>query len=223
MAKFKVQNRAVVGKKVKSLRKQGLVPAAMFGPKFPSQNVAVAEVEFTKLFAQVGSSKLVDIEMEDGSDEKVLIKEVQYNPVTDETLHINMYVIDRNTPISAEIPVVITGMSPAVDMGLGFLVESLDSVHIRCLPANLPAQFEVNVDSLVEVGNSIAVADLKLPEGVELDSSVDHTTAIVYVSGAQKLEELDETPAEGEAVEGEEGAEGEAAATEGESKEEEKE
>jgi large subunit ribosomal protein L25 len=139
------------------------------------------------------------------------------NPVTDEVLHISFYVTDKNTEITSEVPVELTGLAPAQDMGIGFVIQSLNEIHVRCLPANLPDHFEVDVTGLANIGDSILVGDLKLPEGVELDSDMDPTTAIVSVVGAQKIEEeateaAPELDADGNPIvkaEGEEGAEGE--------------
>jgi large subunit ribosomal protein L25 len=115
-----------------------------------------------------------------------------------------MYVIDQQSEITAEIPVEIVGKSPAEDLGLGFVVHTLDTVSIRCLPANLPAQFEVDITQLAQVGDGITVGDLAVTfaEGVELDSKMDPTATIVSVVGAQK-QEVEETVAVSE-----EGAEG---------------
>jgi len=227
MQKLKIVPREVVGKKVKSIRKLGLVPAALYGPKFASRNMAVEVIPFKKVFKEAGYSNLIEATVEGEGDEKLLLKEVQMNPVTDEVLHISFYVTDKNTEITSEVPVDLVGLAPAQDMGVGFVIQSLNEIHVRCLPANLPDHFEVDVTVLVNIGDTILVSDLKLPEGVELDSDMDPNTAIVSVVGAQKIEEevvevAPELDADGNPIvkpEGEEGAEG--AAEGGEDKEEE--
>lgn len=221
-----IQPREVTGKQVKNLRAEGSVPASLYGPKYPAKNFAVNAKEFRAVFAEAGYSNFVNTEV-DGDKERLLVKEVQKNPVTDEFLHVSFYVVDRNTKITAEVPVVITGLAPAQDSGEGFVVPALDAITIHCLPDELPSEFSVDISNLVNVGDSITVADIKLPEGVELDSSIDETTAVVYISGMQKIEE--EAPAveldeEGNPIvpEGEEGAEGaaEGEGAEGEEKSE---
>ncbi len=199
--KIKVEPRKIKGKKVKNLRKSGRIPVSLYGPKFPAQDYSVESKEFQVAFAESGFSSLLDTELADGK-EKLLVKEVQKNPVTDEIFHVSFYVVDRNTEITAEIPLELVGKSPAEDTGVGFVVQGLNTLTVRCLPANLVSQIELSVAELSEVGDSITVSDLKLPKGLELDSSVDATTSIVYVSGMQK-EEVEEVE-EAEPVAGEE-------------------
>ncbi|MCA9379157.1 50S ribosomal protein L25 [Candidatus Dojkabacteria bacterium] len=213
-AKLNVQPREISGKQVKQVRKQGMVPAALYGPKYESANFAVDEKEFRKIFQNAGYSQLIDADV-NGETEKLLVKEVQIHPVTDEILHASLYVVDKNTPITAEVPVELVGLAPAQDLGVGFVVPALDNITIHCLPSKLISKIEVDITGLAEVGQSISISDLTLPEGVELDSSMDETTSVAYVAGDQKIIEEEEVAPEGE--EGEEGAEGEAGA-EGEEK-----
>lgn len=219
-AKLNVQPREMTGKQVKQVRKQGMIPVALYGPKYESANFAVAEKEFRKTFHTAGYSQLIDADV-NGDAEKLLVKEVQIHPVTDEILHASLYVIDKNTPITAEVPVELVGLAPVQDLGLGFVVPALDTITIHCLPSKLISKIEVDITAMAEVGQSISISDLKLPEGVELDSSMDITTSVAYVAGDQKIEEEETVVAEGaEGVEGEEGAEGEVKSEEGEKAEE---
>ncbi len=222
MQKLNIVPREVVGKQVKNLRKQGMVPASLYGPKYASRNMAVELLSFKKVFKDAGYSNLIEAAVEGGDEEKLLLKEVQINPVTDEVLHISFYVTDKNTEITSEVPIELVGKAPAEDMAVGFVIQSLDEIIVRCLPANLPDHFEVTQEKLINIGDSVSVRDLKLPEGVELDSSMNPDDVIVSVVGAQKEEVVAEAApaldAEGNPVEAAEGAEAEAA--EGEEKEE---
>ncbi len=227
MQKLNIVPREITGKQVKNLRKQGIVPASLYGPKFASKNMSVEVIPFRRVFKEAGYSNLIEATVEGAEDEKLLLKEVQMNPVTDEILHISFYVTDKNTEISSEVPVELVGLAPSEDLGLGFVIQSLDNIHVRCLPANLPDHIEVSKESLKDIGDSITVGDLKLPAGVELDSDMDPNTAIVSVVGAQKIEEVavevaPELDADGNPIVPAEGAEGEAAAEgeEGEKKSE---
>ena len=226
MQKLNIVPREVVGKKVKSLRKQGMVPASLYGPKYASQNMAVEAVSFKRVFKDAGYSNLIEADVEGGEAEKLLLKEVQKNPVTDEVLHVSFYVTDKNTEITSEVPVDIVCKSKAEDLGTGFIINSTDSVIVNCLPANLPDHFEVDISNLENIGDTITIGDLKLPAGVELDSSMDKDTPIVSVVGAQKEEVIAEVVAPTLDADGNpivvEGAEGEAKEGEDEDKEEKK-
>lgn len=184
-----VKPREVVGKKVKRLRKQAQVPVAMYGPKFAAGNFVANAKELKEVFAEAGYSNFVTVSVEGADQERTLVKEIQQHPVTDEILHASLYVIDKQTDITASVPVVIVGKAPIEDTGEGFVVPSLDSIAVRCLPDKLMSEIQVDVSKLANIGDAITVGDIQLPEGVALDSSMDATTAVVFVSGIQKVEE----------------------------------
>lgn len=208
--KLEAQKREVSGKKVKLLRAKEIVPASVYGPKKPSTNIQVDKKAFLKLFKTVGFNRFFDLEVEGGKTSKVLVKEIQKNPVTDRLYSVNFYQVDEDTKITVEVPVHFIGESPAVKQNLGFLITQMDSVALHCFPKDLPSELVVDIEKLENPGDAITVGDIQLAENVDLDSSMDKTTAIVYIGTAQKEEVVEEVvPAEGEAT-----AEGAAAAPE---------
>lgn len=209
MTKMIAVTREVTGKKSKNLRKAGLIPAAAYGPSQDSISLQVDAKEFAKAYKAVGHSRLVDVDL-NGKQVKGLIKEVQVHPVTRQFVHASLYVVDMEQEIEAEVPVEIIGLAPAVKNNLGFLEVPLNSIDVKCLPAKLPAKLEVNVEKLEQVGDAVTAADLNLEEGVQLLID-DLKTKLAFIAAPQKIEE--ETPAA--TAETVEGAEGEAAATEG--------
>lgn len=197
--------RDISGKQVKQFRTQDLVPAVMYGPKFESTNVNVAVADMRELYRTVGYSNMFDIEVDGKKSEKALLKEIQIHPTKDEFIHVSFYVIDPESKISADIPLVFEGVSPAEDQGIGFVVTPLTEITVRCLPKDLPSELKVDLTSLVDSGDTISVGDIQLPEGVELGSAMDETSAVAAIATAQKMEEIEE---------GAEGGEGEADGTE---------
>ena len=107
---LKSQKREVVGKGVKNLRKQNLIPASVYGPKQPTINLALDKKEFKALFKEVGFTKLFDLEMPDGKAEKVLLKDVQYDYLGAEILHVSIYKVDMEQKIATFLPVSFTGL-----------------------------------------------------------------------------------------------------------------
>ncbi|GAB4283928.1 MAG: hypothetical protein Kow0081_0800 [Candidatus Dojkabacteria bacterium] len=208
--KLKAQERSLTGKKVKHLRKSAKVPGSVYGPGREPQNIQVDEKELKTLFNKVGYSKFVDLEIEGGKAVKVLIKEINFHPIKDNIVDVSLYAVDESRKLTAEVPVEITGESPAVKQKLGFLVQQLESIKVHCLPKDLPNTFEISASKLETAADTILVSDIQLPDGVELDSSMDPNSAIVYIATAQK--EIVDEEAEGLEVgenEEEEGAEGE--------------
>lgn len=220
--KIKVQKRSHVGRKVKNLFEENLIPAVVYGPKRKSLNIQIPRKEVNWIYEHAGHSKLIDMEIE-GEDKatKVLIREAQFDPVTDRMKHISFFELDMTKPITTDIPLVTKGESKAVKENIGFLVTPMETLLVRCLPENLPPFFEIDISSLNEIGDSILVSDLSIPEGVELDSEVSENASIAYIAPPQKeiIEEepeVEEEEGEEEKEEGEEEGEGE----EGEAEEE---
>jgi large subunit ribosomal protein L25 len=142
-----------------------------------------------------------------------LIKEAQYHPVKHRLEHVVFQAIRRDEKVEAEVPILLEGDPPALQAGLQVL-HHLDQVQVSALPANLPDELVVDATVLAEIGDKIAVGDLKVPEGVEILTDADQSIAAVVEPKEQVTEEPE--PAEGEeAAEGEEGAEAEAAEGEG--------
>jgi len=137
---------------------------------------------------------------------KVLLKEVQINPVTDEILHVSLYEVDMKTTISADVPLEVTGESPAVKNNIGLLVVPVSTVSIICLPADLPSKLSVDVSKLNEIGDSVLVSTIKLPDRVELDSDIASNLSLAYISAPQKV--IEEEEVETDLEEGEEEEEG---------------
>ena len=140
---------------------------------------------------------------------KTLVKELDINPITDEINHVALFRIDESVPMVFTIPFNIIGISPAVKNNLGVLVNTLDSIEVRCKLADLKPFIEIDISKLENVGQTINVDDITLPKGMSLINDEQAKATIVTITEIQKVEEVVVTPAEGEEVEGEESAEGE--------------
>src|SRR3990172_6886119 len=220
---LKVERRAVTGKKVRFLRRENKIPASVYGPDTKPFNVVVGLKNFHELYKNVGYSKMFDLQLEDEPSFKALIKEMQVNPVRGNIIHISFYQVDPKREINAEIPIVIAGTSQAVKNNVGLLVEPVGTLPIRCLPKDLPGEITIDVSSLNEIGDSITLKNIKLPEGVEV-RNVEENAVLAYIAAPQKtLKEEEEEAAAKAAVEAEargevieeEGVEGEAVEGEG--------
>lgn len=201
---LKATKREITGKQVNQLRRAKQLPAVLYGPNRESTNITIDPLEFKKLFKNVGYSKLFDLEFE-GDKVKVLVKDLQANTLTDEFIHIDLYQVNMKKEITAEIPLNFVGESLAVKNNIGLLVQPMQTVSVTCLPGDLPASLEINIDGFNEIGDSITVADIKLPEGVEIANDVAPDSPVAYIAAPQKTLE-EETPEEvteeGEETEG---------------------
>lgn len=169
------------------LRKNGWIPAVLYGRGYKNINLQIKSTDFIKVFSEAGESTLINIEGEGIEKSKVLIKEVQIDPVKDNFIHVDLYKIRMDELIYTEIPLRFVGEAPAVkDLG-GILVKNLDKVEVKCLPGDLIHDIEVDISQLKEFNDSISIKDLKVPESIELLSGDD--VQIVSIAEPRKVEE----------------------------------
>lgn len=200
---LKAEPRTILGKKVKKLRREGLLPTNVYGKGLSSVALQVSMDDFKAIHKQVGDTGIIDLQF-DGKAKPVLIKNLQMNFETRTPLHADFYQVNLKEKIKAVVPIILTGEAQAVTDKAGMLLHTLNDVEVEALPEALPENIEVSVEHLAVVGDSITIADLKAPEGVTILSEEGQTIAKIVELVAPEPE-----PAE-EAAEGEEGAEGEA-------------
>lgn len=217
-------------KSPKASRRAKTIPAVIYGHGVKSKSIAVDTAEFKKVYREAGSTSLVSLHVDGGTEHPVLIREIQHHPVKDEIIHADFYQVRMDEEIRAQVPLTFTGEAPAIkDMG-GTLIRSLDEIDLSALPANLPHTIEVDISGLDNFEKVIHVSDLKLPDGVELHHEPGDVIALVQAPktqdqiDAELTAEVSEDVASVEGVadkpeEGtEEAAEGEAPAAKGEEK-----
>lgn len=211
---LKTDKRTIVGKNVKKLRREGKLPANIYGEDFKSTSVTVDHVDFSKIFRHAGETSVVYLAL--GADEiPVLVQNVQKHPLDNSVLHIDFRKVNLNKKIEAQVPVTLIGESEAVAKKGGVLLNLTDSLTVEALPASLPDHIEVDISSLAEIDSEIKVSDLK--KGADFEFKDEPEKVIVRVTEHKEEEltpqvevEMPEDVSEAQATEtGEEGAEGE--------------
>lgn len=208
MEKIKFLERDVNGKKNKVLLSDGFIPAVVYNAKTESKNIMLDATSAKKIAREATSTTILDAELE-GKSFKVVVKEIDMNPVTEELRHIAFFEIDESKEMVFSIPFEIIGVSPAVKNNLGVMIEVMDALDVRCKVNDLIPSIEVDISGLEHPGQSIAVKDLNIPDTISLiNEELKHAT-VVTITEMQEEEVIVETPAEDEVVEGETPAEGE--------------
>lgn len=211
---LEAKTRTALGKQVKQLREKNKVPAVIYGHGLKSQAIEVGYLTFQKIYEKAGESTLIDLAIDNQKPVKVLIQEVQFNPVEDKYLHIDFYQVKMTEKITAEIPLKFIGESSAVKEMGGILVKNLDKLKIECLPDKLIHKLEVDISSLKNFEDAIHVQSIKVPEGITVLDKPDETIALIEAPRSEEeLKALDEEveaeiPEEEKAKEGEEKEEG---------------
>jgi large subunit ribosomal protein L25 len=203
--------RTVTGKRVAHLRKEGLVPAVVYGHGTASEPVQLDAHELELLRRRAGASTLIDLSVDGDKARPVLMSSVQVHPIHRRPLHVDLFVVRMTEELTVEVPLIGTGTAAATETG-GTLVHPVASVRVRALPANLPDSLHYDLSPLTSYDVTITVADVVAPEGVTILAEPLEVVARVL---PPRVEEEPVVAAE-EGVEAEEGAEGEAAAQGGE-------
>ena len=218
--------RIIVGKKVKALRADGKLPAHVFGKGIDSEAVTVPTKDFIVTFRKAGETGLIDLKIGTKKVRPVLIRDVQYGPVTGEPIHIDFYQVNLSEKVKVSVPIVQIGEAPeSVHLGETIVLQTLNEVEVEALPTDLPEKLEVDITSLKEVNDAVTVSQLSVDTSkiiihadaeeivVKLAPAVSAETAkLLEEEAAEQAAQAAETAAEG--AEGAAPAEGEAAAGE---------
>lgn len=207
---LKVDLRKIVGKKVRNLRRQGLVPGNVFGSDFKSISVSVGLKDFIVAYKIARETGVIYLTVE-GKELPVLIKNIQLHPVSDKILHVDFRKIDLTKKIETAVPVKITGLSEAVSQKGGVLLMQMESLTVEALPEDIPTQIDVDVSVIKEVGQEIKVGDLvksakfTVKDQAEkvIVSVVAHKEESITPETAAAAPEIITEAEKGEAVEGE--------------------
>lgn len=183
------EKRDITGKKVRTIRKLGFVPATVYEKGKISVNVRVAYVPMSKAYATAGLGQPVNLTI-DSKKYLTMIKDVHIDPTKNTIMHVAFHAVNANEPVEAEVPVRIEGDIPAEQQG-NFIVRQNDVVTVKALPANLPEYLTVDASKLALPGDSVTVADIMPIKDVEILDEPELTLATVEEPRAQ--EEPEET------------------------------
>lgn len=192
---LKVKSRQVLGNKNNALRRQGLLPGVLYGHHLENKNLVIDLAQFGKVYRQAGESTLVDLELEDGQIQKVLIQDLQVDPLTNKAIHVDFRGIDMSEKLETKIPLKFMGESLAVKELGGILVKAIDELEVRCLPSALVHEIVIDISPLTVIGAHLRIKDLSLPPGIEVLQDVAAVVATVTEPRSEaELAALEEKP-----------------------------
>lgn len=197
MEKIQFINRDLKAKKNKILLKEGITPAVMYNAKTESTSVMINSSIAKRILREATSTTILDAEFED-RPLKVIVKEIDLNPITDEIRHISFFEIDETKDMVFSIPFQIVGISPAVKNNLGVLVEVMNAIDVRCKVKDLIPFIQVDISKLEHPGQTIAVSELDIPNTISFINDDIKNSTVVTITEMQKEEEA-VAPVEGAA------------------------
>lgn len=182
---LKSEKRTLLGKKVKSLRRDGILPAVVYGGKEGATPIELNRKEFSKVLKAAGETTLVKLFVGEKT-KNVLIHDIDRDPTTEEIRHVDFYEVNMEEKITAKVPLVFVGEALAVSDLSGILVKTMQELEIRALPADLPHQIEVDISQLKTFDDNILVRDIKLPKNVETIEHEETSVAVVTPPRTEK-------------------------------------
>lgn len=210
---LKISRRDVTGKKVRFLRREGVIPANLYGPGIESVPLQAETAVLKRLLLKVGRDALISLKVDgDKKPRMVMLRDIQRDPLTGNLLHIDLFQVEMTHKVRADVPILFVGEAPAAKSSRVMLIESLTELHVEALPADLPPHIEVDLSALEEIDQAIHVRDIAAGDGVEVLTDPDQVIARVMESKVEVIEEVVEEVEEVEAEEEEEAAAEKAAA-----------
>lgn len=170
---LKLHDRTVHGKKVRALRRDGLVPGVVYGPGMEPVAIQVDQVVMGKIYAAAG--KHTPIHLNVGDKKRIaMIKDVGVDNVRRRINHVSFHAVRQNKPVEAEVPIRLVGEGESEAEKAGLIVlQTLDKIEVRALPLDLPEALELSIVDLKEAGERLLVSDIKVPENVEIVDNDD--------------------------------------------------
>ena len=194
--------REIQGKKVKALRRQGIIPVHLYGPGVESRSLQCEFPVLVAALAKAGGNTpvAITVEGEQGS-QLAFTREIQWGPRRDDILHVDFLVAEASRPISAQVPVTLVGESPGAIAAGGAVVQQQRDVTVEALPLEVPRELVVDLALLTDVDGVVRAADVSLPANVVLLGDPEDVIARIEVQRAAMGEEVETAAAEEEAEE----------------------
>ena len=188
--------REIRGKKVKTLRRQGLTPVHIYGHGIEPEALQCNTIELQKVLTQAGTTGIVGLKLDKSRKKRnVMVREVQKEPRSGQLLHVDFYQIRMEEKLRVDVPIILIGEAPALKMKENFLSHELDNLSVECLPDDIPSHIEVDVSILEEADQSIHVQDIVLGEEVTVFNNPDQLVAKINVRHIEREIEAEEAEA----------------------------
>jgi large subunit ribosomal protein L25 len=191
---LKATRRTLTGRQVNAMRRQGQLPAVMYGHHFEATPITLDLRDTTRLLSKLTHSSLVTVNL-DGEDHIALVQEKQRDVITQKLLHVDFWAVSLTEKVHTSVGIEFIGVSPAVKNFNGFVTVGIEELEVQCFPQDLPEKITVDLSNLDKIGSSIHVRDLVLGNNVELLTEAD--LMVVMITAAAVVEEEVVVPVEG--------------------------
>jgi large subunit ribosomal protein L25 len=184
---LQAKKRQVVGKQVRALRRQGLLPAVIYGHNFDPINITLDYHDASRALPGITSSSLLQVDVE-GESYTVLVREKQRQPVNGSILHVDFMAVSLTEKLRATVGIELNGEAPASKLYGGIVVAGTEELEVECLPGDLPSKFVVDLTALKNIGDSLYVRDLVIPERVTILTNPGELVVIISAPAGEAEE-----------------------------------
>jgi len=185
-----VTNREILGKKVKHLRRQGITPVHLFGHGIKSLALQCGTGELERVLGQAGQTRLISLKLDkEKKPRSVVVREFDRDWRKGQLVHVDFYQVKMEEKIKLEVPVVLVGEAPALKSKTNMLEHELGALTVECLPAKIPANLEVDINSLTETEQAIRVKDVILDKDITVLNDPELVVVKISFRPVEKVEE----------------------------------
>lgn len=202
--KLELQPRELLGKKVKQLRRDGIVPAHLYGPSQESRSLQCDRREVLRALARSGGTTPIMVSVHgEGGEQLTFAREIQWDPVKGDILHVDFMVVSATVRVEAQVPISLVGESPGAREAGGSVIQQMRELTVEALPLEIPSEIEINLEELTDPDGAIRAGDITLPANVVMLTDPEDVVARIEVTRVEEEEEVEEEEAaEGEVGEG---------------------
>jgi len=187
---LKASKREILGKKVRFLRRQGITPVHLFGHGIESVALQCDTAKLQQALAKTGKTGLLSLKLDgEKRPRTVVVREVQVEPRTGKSLHVDLFQVTMAEEIKMEVPIVLVGEAPALKSKENMLVQELNTLTVECLPAKIPTGVELDISSLTEPEQTVRVKDIELDKEITILNNAELAIVRIRSRPAEKIEE----------------------------------
>ena len=188
---LKAQTRTVISKGLNRLRRDGLLPGVLYGSNVDPVALQLPAHEAGQLLTRLQGTVLIDLEV-DGQTHTTIVRELQRDVLRGDPIHVDFMAVDMEQVLNIRVPISLVGESPAVATGEYAVMTSLYELEVECLPKDIINIIEVSVEGLTDLGDTILVSDVGVPEGINILTDLEESVARVAYAGIDDVEEEEE-------------------------------
>jgi len=182
--------REILGKKVRFLRRQGITPVHLFGHGIESVALQCDTTKLKEVLAKAGHTRLISLNLDNERRPRtVVVREVQTEPLTGESLHVDFFQVEIAEEVKVEVPVVLVGEAPVLKSKENMLVQELNTLTVKCLPAKIPTSVELDISFLTDPEQTVRVKDIELDKEITILNDPELAVVRIRSRPVEKVEE----------------------------------